>query len=199
MSAPGNRPIARPTPRLRNNHAGLSQQQPQQQTVVGSSSSASAAGGTYRPASEEETFQERDKRIHYANVLANHEELMWLSVARNEVSFYPPARSSAMICTGVRETVNPSAEHVCKSQSIAQTRLHYEALLSGFESADPRVEWPTEYQPVIKEKHRDGTKSPAGAGKGKAKVVVEGRQRTSIGGESSSSARKKERRSLGGA
>lgn len=101
MSAPGNRPIARPTPRLRNNHHGLGQQQPQQQTVGGSSSGASRAEGAYRPAPEEETFQERDKRIHYANVLANYEELMWLSVARNEVSFYP--RSSAMFYIVVRE------------------------------------------------------------------------------------------------
>lgn len=126
------RPIIRPVPRLQQNS-----NQRQNQWEGANTGAAAESPSSYGTASEPENLIDRQKRVAAARVLSSYEQLVWHATNRNEV---------ALSVLNLALMFFPANRHFRRRQSIAQTRLHFEAILAGFSCAETRLQWPTEYQ-----------------------------------------------------
>lgn len=84
---PQQRPIARPVPRLLrpSDTTTTSSSKTLRGNIIPQTTTSTTHLANPRDDKMEETIQERALRTRCVNILANQEELIWISVARNEV------------------------------------------------------------------------------------------------------------------
>ena len=83
----------------------------------------------------EESYNDRIQRIRAARVLTSHEQLVWHSMARNEVCRLDAARSTIL-------------NGLTGPKSIEQTRRHFRALMAGWTSARPKQDASVDFTPL---------------------------------------------------
>ncbi|KAK8151125.1 hypothetical protein BC567DRAFT_213735 [Phyllosticta citribraziliensis] len=151
---------------------------------------AAAVSATNEPLSE--TYEERQRRYNAARVLESNEMLIWWSTVRNEVSLRLPFSSHCPQWAPPMPTkLTISRAPRASSQSIPQTRLHFENQLAGFASDDSEPEWdddpsggpPPAGTPGVRVRFLFGENNKQRGGGANSTVVEQGLQQHAGGGE----------------
>ncbi|KXT11524.1 hypothetical protein AC579_6580 [Pseudocercospora musae] len=144
---------------------------------------ASSSAGTTKKAGSPEAYDSLRRRNGAAEILQSYERLSWHAFKRCEVCFFE-----------VKLLSQKSDIDIFPSQTITQTRMHFQGVVAGFTTEDEkkRIHWKEDFTP-----HSGHETKSSRKGKEGASFSGSAADSSSKAASSSRSREKKDRSSLG--